>query len=205
MCKCDCGNLCEINGGRLRSGNTKSCGCLRREVPASKFKDISGQKFGMLTAISVVGHAKNGHLIWKCLCDCGRYVDVDRSNLVSGGTKSCGCYRREVTSQNHLIHGESKQRLHRVWYGMKERCYDKNHISYHLYGGRGIEVCQEWRDSYSSFREWAISSGYDENAMRGECTLDRIDVNGNYSPENCRWVPMSVQNRNRRNNATKDI
>ena len=89
-------------------------------------------------------------------------------------------------------------RLYKVWKGMRERCYYKNHKGYKYYGARGIAVCDEWRNSYAAFEKWALSNGYNRNAKQGECTLDRIDVNGDYCPENCRWVPMSVQNKNRR-------
>ena len=91
-------------------------------------------------------------------------------------------------------------RLYRVWASMKDRCYNPNKKEYHNYGGRGITICDEWRDDFQEFHDWAFTNGYDENAPRGACTLDRIDVNGNYCTENCRWVDMKTQNNNRRNN-----
>lgn len=97
-------------------------------------------------------------------------------------------------------HGQSNTRLYRVWKGMRERCYSKNHIGYKFYGGRGITVCEEWKNSYETFRDWALENGYDETALFGECTLDRIDANGNYEPKNCRFVNIEKQNRNKRSN-----
>lgn len=168
--------------------------------------DLLGKKFGRLTVVSEAEpkHTEYGNRRrWLCLCDCGNYTTVDQTNLVSDRSKSCGCYRKELVTQSQTKHGEGgekhRTRLYRVWLGMNERCRNPKHISYYLYGGRGIGVCNEWKNSYECFKAWAENHGYDCDAKRGVCTLDRIDVNADYSPDNCRWVDMKVQNSNRRN------
>lgn len=161
-------------------------------------RNILGKKFGRLTVLDFAGNDKAGHTLLRCLCACGNESVVSRTNLTSGATTSCGCARKEITAANRRTHGGKGTRLYRVWQGMRERCENPNHVSYKLYGGRGISVCSEWDQDYASFRDWALSSGYDFNAKRGDCTLDRVDVNGNYCPENCRWVSMLIQSNNRR-------
>lgn len=201
LCVCDCGNERIISGKSLRNGHTKSCGCLNKEIVSSRsFIDRTGERFGKLVVVSRADDyvAKNGskHVMWKCLCDCGNYTTVDVCQLVGGKTRSCGCLK---DNHSHITHGGRHERLYKVFANMKNRCYNENSSDYKYYGARGISICKEWLNSYSAFREWAMSSGYDENAPYGECTIDRIDVNGNYEPSNCRWVDMSTQSKNRRN------
>ena len=155
-----------------------------------KIKDISGQKFGRLTAIEFVG-VENNKAIWLCKCDCGNTSKVAGTALRFGNTKSCGC-----TTKKHGMFGT---RIYNVWHTMKERCYVPTQTSYKNYGGRGIKVCPEWQE-FIPFMEWSYANGYDETAPRGQCTLDRIDPNGDYCPENCRWVDISVQQNNTRTN-----
>ena len=155
-----------------------------------KIKDISGQKFGQLTAIEFVG-VENNKAIWLCKCDCGNTSKVPGTALRFGSIKSCGC-----TTKKHGMFGT---RIYNVWHTMKERCYVKTQTSYKNYGAMGIKVCPEWQE-FIPFMEWAYANGYDENAPRGQCTLDRIDPNGDYCPENCRLVSMSVQANNKTDN-----
>lgn len=169
-----------------------------------KFKDISGQRFGMLVAQKpiITRTLKRTRIKWECKCDCGNTTVVTGSNLISGHTKSCGCLNSKMTSERNktlkLRHNGSNDRLYEVWKGMKARCNNPNNKRYPQYGGNGIKLCKEWNNDYQAFKEWAYSAGYDENAAFGECTIDRIDVNGNYEPNNCRWITNAEQQKNKK-------
>ncbi len=158
-----------------------------------KFIDMTGKRFGKLTVIEK-GTTKNKRIKWICKCDCGKTLEVD-GTLLRIRQRSCGCARKE-----HIKHGKTHSRLYAIWCDMKQRCLNPNEKTYFRYGGRGITICDEWRDDFASFERWAMQSGYDKKAPRGQCTLDRVDVNGNYCPENCRWTTNKVQCNNKRSN-----
>ena len=134
-----------------------------------------------------------------CRCDCGKEKIIRSDALKSGGTVSCGCLSRE----KHTTHHGTKERLFKVWRDMRNRCYNPNRESYKHYGAKGVRICDEWRDDYPKFREWALANGYDENAPRSQCTIDRINPFGDYEPSNCRWADAKTQARNRRSNYVK--
>ena len=158
-----------------------------------KFIYLTGQRYGRLTVIGLDGRNNQGHNMWKCRCDCGNFSRVSVGSLRSGSIKSCGCLQRERTSEASRTHGMSKSRLYNIWRGMKRRCTNPRSAQYSNYGGRGIKVCDEWMKSSSAFFEWAMNNGY-----RDDLTIDRIDNDGDYEPNNCRWTTMQVQARNSR-------
>lgn len=170
----------------------------------SKFIDLSGQRFWRLTVIEYAGKDHANKTMWKCVCDCGKETIARSSALKSGDKRSCGCLNSENKSREcikrNTTHGKAHTRLYRVWCGMRRRCNDAKAPEYRNYGARGIKVCTEWNGDFQAFYKWAMSNGYDETATRGECTIDRIDVNGDYSPDNCRFADYFTQGGNKRNN-----
>lgn len=166
--------------------------------------DIVGKKFGRLTVVEYSHNTKTygeeGTIkavthFYTCQCECGIKCIVRRGNLTSGHTVSCGCYHREQQVNTNTSHGLSYSRIFRIYAGMKQRCYNLKQAKYNQYGGRGIKICDEWLADFMNFYTWSMSNGYNDTL-----SIDRIDVNGNYEPSNCRWVNMKIQQQNRTNN-----
>lgn len=160
--------------------------------------NLTGQKFGCLTVISrSVDHIQPSgtkRAKWLCRCECGNNVEVTGINLRRGKTKSCGCITKDLNRRRRgTFHGESHTKLYHVWSQMIQRCTNPKQKKYPIYGGRGITVCEEWKYSYLRFRNWAMTNGYAEGL-----SIDRIDVDGNYEPSNCRWATSLEQAANKR-------
>lgn len=182
---CDCGATTQVLGTKVQQGRQTSCGC----KATNKVVDISGMAFGRLIALGPSGKAGR-HTKWTCLCECGTIVDVSGAKLRSGHTQSCGCLQREMASNLNLSHGWSGTRTYEAWKSIWQRTTNPKRTGYENYGGRGIKVCDRWRE----FTSFLADMGEKPNGL----TIERVDNDGDYSPSNCIWADMTTQNRNKR-------
>lgn len=201
-CKCDCGNTFTARGGNLKNGKATHCGCNKSEFPPN-FIDLTNKRFGRLVVLGIAKHEPK-HITWNCKCDCGNEIEIYGANLRKGNTKSCGCYQKEQATKiiknqkrpaksPNRTHGLSQEKIYYHWTSMKSRC-KPNYHNHNSYYDKGVKVCDEWKH-FEGFRDWAYSHGYNDNL-----TLDRIDYNGNYEPDNCRWVNWKTQANNKSTN-----
>ena len=188
VCRCECGREKDIRLHRVLKGITVSCGCIKR-IHSVK----AGQRVGRLTVESTDYVTDQGTLKAPVVCECGTRKLVAVSMLALGTTKSCGCLVKE--NPHSIKHGGEGTPIYGVWSSMKARCGIPSAANYANYGGRGIRVCDQWSDDFVAFRSWALLNGY-----RRGLQIDRVDNDGNYTPENCRWVRPKVNANNRRTN-----
>ena len=203
VCRCTCGKEFEADGEKIRHGKVYSCGCKRYAGRDRFYEDLTGKQFGRLTVIRRLKPEEitTRQYNWLCKCTCGAEVKASANKLKTGHTRSCGCLKNEFSiGAVTRTHGKTQTRLYHVHASMKRRCYAPKTASYKYYGARGIRVCDEWlgEHGFENFYQWAMAAGYDENKPAKDQSIDRIDVNGNYEPGNCRWADSRTQNLNKR-------
>ena len=188
LCKCDCGNEALRTSAHLKQIGCPSCGKCR----LIKDEDFIGKSFGYWTVVSSAEN-KSNKKSFLCRCKCGNERIVNADTLKLGTSKSCGCYHKEEIRERQTTHGQTGTRIFRIYYDIRQRCYNENNKRFSDYGGRGITMCDEWKNSFQSFYDWSMANGYSE-----KLSIDRKDVDGNYEPNNCRWITMAEQSNNKR-------
>lgn len=198
-CQCICGKIIiKQNVRLLAKAFSGHCGCKRNEniikgVLKLKQENLTGKQFGKLTVLNLSEPIK-GKTIWKCKCECGSIIDVRANSLKRGNTKSCNCLQKEIHLKRITKHNLTKTKEHRTWSGIKQRCYNIKNPEYKNYGGRGIKVCDRWLESFDNFLEDM------DLAPSQKYSIERVDFNKNYCPENCIWIENKWQTRNTRRN-----
>lgn len=162
-----------------------------------KMVDITGERYGRLVVIERAG-TLNGHVAWKCECDCGKVIVTRSCDLRNKKTTSCGCFHNEMVSNITRSHDKCNTRLYSIYNNMRQRCYNSNRHDFSRYGGRGITVCDEWLNDFQAFYDWAMANGYSD-----ELTLDRKDNDKGYEPSNCKWATYKEQRINQRRTKTQ--
>lgn len=191
--------ICQRCGKEFKTTNSQrkycSCECSNK----SKVIDLTGKRFGNLTVVKLYDKRKRNNggkeYYWLCKCDCGKKTIVRGATLKNGATQSCGCKQRQIAIKVNTRHGQGYTKLYKVYFSMKQRCLNPKNKAFAYYGGRGIKICNEWIEDYTNFYNWAIANGYKKGL-----SIDRIDVDGNYEPSNCRWILQAEQVKNTRRN-----
>ena len=189
VCKCDCGKEFNCKKSEIKYETKYSCGCRNR----LKY-ELAGKRFGKLVVIKSLGLNKHKEMKWLCKCDCGKESAVTSYCLRNGSTKSCGCLKN-FKNMNKNVNKPHYKKIHNCYVNMETRCFNKKSKSYDRYGERGITICEEWNKNFSAFYDWCMENGFEENL-----TLDRIDNDKGYEPQNCRWTTNKVQSNNRSSN-----